>query len=158
MPADPDEQAFLAAIAADRGDLGLRGVFADWLDEHGRHEEADYQRRWDDSVRWAEDWLAEFGHGCDIPYPDLITAGHAWLRDETDYIQDWNLNASNDLCDDERRAEFWRAWRLVTGIDPKIDVADALRSHPFSCDCGGYDDLTPQAENVLPVGVARRGG
>lgn len=31
-----EETAFLARLKEDPGDLGLRLVFADWLEEHGR--------------------------------------------------------------------------------------------------------------------------
>ena len=41
-----DRDAFLAAIAADPLDDGLRAIFADWLEEHGDMAESDRQRRW----------------------------------------------------------------------------------------------------------------
>jgi uncharacterized protein (TIGR02996 family) len=40
----PDEQAFLAALAAAPGDDTTRLVFADWLDEHGEPDKAEYLR------------------------------------------------------------------------------------------------------------------
>ena len=48
-----ERQAFLTAIAAGPWDDELtRGVFADWLDEQGEHEEADRQRRHVGAERW----------------------------------------------------------------------------------------------------------
>lgn len=49
-PLTPDEVAFLAAIHASPEDLAPRLVFADWLDEQGRHEDADYHRKWSPHV------------------------------------------------------------------------------------------------------------
>ena len=40
-----DENAFFNAIDADYHDQAPRGVYADWLDEHGRSDEASYIRR-----------------------------------------------------------------------------------------------------------------
>ncbi len=158
MPAESDEAAFLAAIRSARYDIGLRRVFADWLDEAGRHEEADYQRRWTAAVGAAEDWLVAFGRACDIPYPDVVKAGHDWLRDGTDYVQDWNLTASNALCDGGERAAFWRSWEAVTGVPSGVDPAAEgnVMAHPFRCDCGGYDDPSPRGEDALPVGLEPR--
>jgi uncharacterized protein (TIGR02996 family) len=39
-----DERAFLAAIKAAPADDAPRLVYADWLDEHGRHEQAEIIR------------------------------------------------------------------------------------------------------------------
>ena len=41
-----DEQAFIAAMKANPEDEAPHKVYADWLDEHDRPEEADYHRRW----------------------------------------------------------------------------------------------------------------
>lgn len=40
-----DASALLAAIRARPGDDAPRLVYADWLDEHGKHERADWIRR-----------------------------------------------------------------------------------------------------------------
>lgn len=47
-----DEDAFLAAIEANLSDTLVRGVFADWLDEAGRHDEAAAWRATADRVPW----------------------------------------------------------------------------------------------------------
>jgi uncharacterized protein (TIGR02996 family) len=52
-----DREAFLKAIEAGPWyDELPRLVFADWLDEHGEHEEADRQRRYVPSERWLRDF------------------------------------------------------------------------------------------------------
>ena len=45
-PMIEEELAFLKCITEAGDDVAPRRVFADWLDEAGRHEEADYQRSW----------------------------------------------------------------------------------------------------------------
>lgn len=40
----PDERAFIAAIITDPWDDGVRLIFSDWLDEHGREAEAEFIR------------------------------------------------------------------------------------------------------------------
>lgn len=43
-PAPKIEQSFLDAIAREPGDDALRAVYGDWLDENGRHDEAEFLR------------------------------------------------------------------------------------------------------------------
>lgn len=51
-----DRAVFLKAIEEEPKNYHHRYVYADWLDEHGDHEEADRQRRYETS----EKWLREF--------------------------------------------------------------------------------------------------
>lgn len=44
MTIESDEAAFTRAILSDPKDTTARLVFADWLDEHGRHVQAKYLR------------------------------------------------------------------------------------------------------------------
>src|SRR5205814_1124014 len=44
--------AFLKALAKNEDDTATRLVYADWLDEHGEHEEADRQRKWPAAKEW----------------------------------------------------------------------------------------------------------
>lgn len=47
-----EEDAFLSAIEANLTDTLVRGVYADWLDEHGRGDEAAAWRATADRVPW----------------------------------------------------------------------------------------------------------
>ncbi len=49
------EEALLAAVLADPGDDAPRLVYADWLDEHGEPERAEFIRVQIDLDRMAED-------------------------------------------------------------------------------------------------------
>ena len=71
---DPDEQAFHAAMAASPMDEAPRKVFADWLDERGRDDEATYWRKWTWEVAKAEGWLREFARLADMTYERVIMA------------------------------------------------------------------------------------
>lgn len=51
-----DEQAFLNLIEANPDDRAPRLVYADYLDEHDRPEEANRQRQWHDSREWLKDY------------------------------------------------------------------------------------------------------
>lgn len=63
---DNDETAFLKAIdAAHWEDDFPRFVYADWLDEHGRPEEAVRQRTYKASRRWLTELAVQCGQHCD---------------------------------------------------------------------------------------------
>lgn len=47
-----ERESFLEAIKREPKDFGHRYVYADLLDEHGDHEEADRQRRYEASEKW----------------------------------------------------------------------------------------------------------
>ena len=51
-----ERKAFLKLLAKNEDDTTTRLVYADWLDEHGEHEEADRQRKWPA----AREWLVQF--------------------------------------------------------------------------------------------------
>lgn len=72
---ESERQAFLKVLEKNRCDQVARGVFADWLDERGEHEEANEQRRmatdeWVTSARWLETFAAEGGRHC-INYNEI---------------------------------------------------------------------------------------
>jgi uncharacterized protein (TIGR02996 family) len=51
-----ERDAFLEALAQNEDDTTVRLIYADWLEEHGEHEEADRQRKWPA----AKEWLVKF--------------------------------------------------------------------------------------------------
>ena len=119
-------QAFEEAIAQDRYDLGLRKVFADWLDDHGDPEEAAIQRAWtkdkQDSICWLED-LAQHMSGVhnwhggvnNISYEELLAAARLYLEKGEMTPEYGALEWSNLLCDVEK--EFWGHYQRATGTE-----------------------------------------
>ena len=152
-----ERDAFLAAIAAAPEDEAPHRVFADWLDEHGEHEEAAYHRRWTVEVARAEAWLAayaaelnelgaeavadfaeecaedfgeEFGEsaGYEFTMADLIRAAHAYLRTGETYCLPFD---TPDRVWEDREA-FWKNFEIATGTP----VPDGQREATFfRCAC-----------------------
>ncbi len=134
-----EREAFLAALAEDEDDNVTRLVYADWLDEHGEHEEADRQRKW----RAAKEWLVQF---CEennrsedepwetpIPYEELIERGRGAAERADGYL--WFSCGDNETMCDALRAngrEFWTNWSVVTGI---VLPAGYEEKSGFSCAC-----------------------
>ena len=89
-----DRQHFLDLIKAEPGAYEHRYIYADWLDDHGEHDEADRQRRYESSKKW----LMEFA--CDHDFGHTITDNELQdLRerypDDYDYYEPYcnNLHA-----------------------------------------------------------------
>jgi uncharacterized protein (TIGR02996 family) len=125
-------RAFLSAIKAARWDDELpRLVYADWLDEHGEHEEADRQRR----CVPAERWLREFaGRIIDsetfesMSYEALIGAATTFLNSGIGH--DMYLDKLDEV--NAQKADFWKNFEIVTGIA----VPDRARELMFfGCTC-----------------------
>lgn len=55
-----DEKAFLAHFDATPDDVAPHHMYADWLEERGRDDEAAYQRRWTAEIGKAERWLRKW--------------------------------------------------------------------------------------------------
>ena len=58
-----DQSTFLKAIEAEPMNEGLRGVYADWLDEHDRPEEAARQREWVKAYQYVTTTMQELSEG-----------------------------------------------------------------------------------------------
>lgn len=117
MTEQRQRQAFLDAIAADPTDDSVCLVFADWLEEHDEPSEADRYRKYHESYLW----MTEFASGVGISYQLALTGGCIGSSDDAAY----------DLCDEGRRAEYWRHRRILTG-EPVEDKDDGI---PFYCAC-----------------------
>lgn len=130
------QDEFLKALEKNEDDTNTRLVFADWLDEHGQHEEADRQRKWPA----AKEWLVRFcevNNGQDdeyewvISYENLLDLGQTAMEEG-----DLSFSCGNNMtmCDALRQepAEFWQNVSILTGIPLPEDEAE--RGH-FSCAC-----------------------
>lgn len=114
-----DRQAFLNAIDADPLNYLPRYVYADWLDEHGEHEEATRQR----AFERADQWLRVFAETFIIDYEELI-AGAASGKG--------GCFGDDDGPQEMRTAKFWECLEVVTG-QPFTD--DHRENTWFRCAC-----------------------
>jgi uncharacterized protein (TIGR02996 family) len=126
-----DDDAFRSAIAANRFDVGLRQVYADWLDENDRPEEAAYQRRWTPEVGAAEDWLHEFAEKSGLGYEEAVRAGTRYVETGVEWGVGTNWEPETLLETDDALAAFWRSVELVTGRPAGDEMTKA--TVPFQC-------------------------
>ena len=128
-----EREAFLRAIAANEGDHLVRLVFADWLDEHGEHEEADRQRRWPEAKAWLDELcrklnargrafgetsveqLLEFGRRVSA----TESAEVVFSIDGDDFPDGGGIVAAMR----DQIPEFWKAWAVVAGspVPPNVE-------------------------------------
>lgn len=110
-----DREDFLKAFEAEPENYLHRYVFADWLDEHGEHEEADRQRKFEESDRWLRVLAADEG----TDYEAIIG-----VPDESP-PPEW-------LDDLEKRRAYCLHYSVVTGValDPSDFDADPM---PYLC-------------------------
>lgn len=145
---------FRAAIDADPTDFTTSAVYADWLDEHDRPEEANFMRQRQSLYADAVKWMTEFSEtempvdeNGDDYYPlmvykklielELIELGRhamqAYVRDSQ-----FNLNihcGANERFRDKlrvHRERFWECWSIITGIYVPQETAE---NSSFSCSC-----------------------
>lgn len=106
------QRAFLKALAADEDDDATRLVYADWLDDHGEHEEADRHRRWPA----AKTWLVKFCESnARASYADLLEFGHKAVQEaakERTYLDNEDLWHALEV----HGQKFWMYWSIVTGV------------------------------------------
>lgn len=134
------QDEFLKALEKNEDDTNTRLVYADWLDEHGQHEEADRQRKWPAS----KEWLVEF---CRVnnPPPDEDGDQEEWIiaydvlldlgRIAAESGEFWFSCGNNmDMCDALRgnSEDFWEHISILTGVPLPNNVADQTG---FSCAC-----------------------
>lgn len=138
-----DREAFLKVLEENEDDIPTRLVYADWLDDHGEHEEADRQRKWPA----AKDWLRklcreEYSNGEYQDFDDdeegyyigvntLIQEAKRALENDALYI---SCGANMDMCDTLRQdcREFWHNIAIVTGLPLPEGYAETSY---FSCGC-----------------------
>jgi uncharacterized protein (TIGR02996 family) len=153
-----DEQAFRKAMEANPNDEGLKKVFADWLDEHDRPEEATWYRAWtaqaaQESMKWFEEFASghttrrrrhfidyidgdydEYGHRA-YTAQEIIEAAKDYVATMGDkWLTQYGRQSLQDsLCRQDKRIEFWTHLAMATGMYIPID---GLKDHqPFSCSC-----------------------
>lgn len=161
MPANTDEQAFLDRIAATPADYAPHGVYADWLDENDRPEEADWHRAWSTAkAAEARAWFDKFaednsgtrddpdGYNRRYVGQEIIDIGVDYLRTGHAHTQ-YGMSLQEAMYDKATRKAFWANLALVTGVCP-LQKADTpfdgetesdeyddygIDEYPFSCTC-----------------------
>jgi uncharacterized protein (TIGR02996 family) len=133
-----ERSAFLKALAENEDDTRVRFIYADWLDEHGEHEEADRQRKWPGAKEWLVRFCRENNPSPDeedpyewvISYEELIELGREAVEGG-----DWFSCGNNMTMCDALRAnyrEFWKNWSVVTGVPLPSDIEEVIN---FNCAC-----------------------
>ena len=133
-----ERDAFLKILAENEDDTTARLVFADWLDDHGEHEEADRQRKWPA----AKEWLVRFFSNHDggdyfgelTSYEQLIELGRVAVKEANERGFGFDCGSNESLCNALRAnsAEFWKNWSIVTGIPLP---GGAEKKSYFGCSC-----------------------
>jgi uncharacterized protein (TIGR02996 family) len=138
-----EQDKFLKALTANEDDTTTRMVYADWLDDHGEHEEADRQRKWPAAKAWLVRFCrdhnppadeAEYPEGWVISCAQLIELGREAVEGADEEGLGFHCGNNQEMCDALRAnpREFWKNWSIVTGIPLPSDVE--AKSH-FSCAC-----------------------
>ncbi|HEY7426993.1 MAG TPA: TIGR02996 domain-containing protein [Gemmataceae bacterium] len=137
-----ERNAFLKILDENEDDTTTRLVYADWLDEHGEHEEADRQRKWPAAKAWLVQFCRDHNPPPDdedseewvISYAELIELGREAVEEADEEGLGFSCGNNMTMCDALRdnSREFWKNWAIVTGIAVPPDIED--KSY-FRCAC-----------------------
>jgi uncharacterized protein (TIGR02996 family) len=111
-----EQDAFLKALAEDEDDTTTRLVYADWLDDHGAHEEADRQRRWTPAKAWLVRFCKENSLYEEVSYEGLLEFGRRAAREESSSGRIYFDNEAMWHALQAGSQEFWNNWSVVTGL------------------------------------------
>lgn len=162
-----DRDRFLRALAENEDDTTLRVIFADWLDEHGEHEEADRQRKWPA----AKDWFVRICQEQnpppeeDDPYPspisceELIERGREAVEDflstclrESPYesLEQMLVARSDELKEKLIEPEY--GWEFVVSCGNNLGLQEVLYENVREF----WKNLSIVAGIPLPPGIEER--
>lgn len=149
-----DEKAMLAALKKTPLDEGLRLAYADWLDENDRPDEGQRQREWikafnyilqftrTDEESWEYDDEGEkIPDSHTINYKGVMDEVEWWRSTVTGEYTQYGLGGSigfgttyaqDALQDAATRREFWRCFKVLTGVEAPEDLRNQEWYH---CAC-----------------------
>ena len=137
-----ERHGFLEALEENEDDTPTRLVYADWLDDHGEHEEADRQRKWPAAKEWLVRFcqdnnpaaLEEDSYLWVISYKELIRLGRQAIEEADEEGFGFQCGNNETMCEALRAnsREFWKNWSIVTGIAMPQNVEEKAY---FSCAC-----------------------
>jgi len=126
-------QPFYKAIASlPWYDDSARVVFADWLDEHGFHDEADRQRKYVPSCRWLKDFAERHSdfktYSFSPEYADTIFDTDTGLGRLLAFLQ---AHTEEDVGDEDEDGNVLRDCHVVLGFDTPYftDYSEELWEH-----------------------------
>jgi uncharacterized protein (TIGR02996 family) len=124
--------AFLRAIAANEDDALVRLVYADWLEEHGEHEEAERQRKWPESKKWLDNICRKINASRPVDgaltYDQLLDFGR---RVSTTSNAEIVFSVDDDDIPNgpgiitairDHIPDYWQAWSVVTGLPLNTNI------------------------------------
>lgn len=138
-----EESAFKTAIAATPESEINRHVYADWLDEHDRPEEARFHRAFTAAAyAAARDWLTAFvwtiNHDRSDDYPHdydyVIHVGHTILAGDSPHFGT-DPGADYFRAGPDNLNEFMHNWSVVTGVMVLEYGQSDWDDMSFSCAC-----------------------
>ncbi len=107
-----NRESFEQTLEENPYDEVTHKVFADWLDERGCPDEAEFHRGWTKEWQTASDYLHALAISLDLSYPSLIGAAehyvnHAVLYDLPERV--WEV----ELGSVASKEEFWTHYETV---------------------------------------------
>lgn len=146
--ADTEKDLFIEAIRGNLRDMVLRGVYADWLDDHGDHDLATQQREVQTSIDFFEQFIKEVGCTIDnygsrtLPeVPRDFTLDDIYESGFDSVVQAGRETARSWFYDGTQLALYQKHWIALTGgarweLDIEDDGTPAKwPSKPFDCTC-----------------------
>lgn len=147
-----DEERLLASIAVEPTDRLRHAVYADWLDENGRGDEARRQRAWVDAYEHLMPYVRGGTWDYDektwariaakpVPYAEMMGTIQYWLdgiNGKNTYGFGFGSNfAQDELYDSGNRRKFWDAFETITGVRPsmldKCEISEDDESYHCAC-------------------------
>lgn len=123
----PEEKAFVLALAADPYDTVVCKIYADWLDDNDRPEEADERRLWTHEKQESKDWLTGFAADLFMSYECLMDITKDNYKDNR-YGYCLPFDTPDRVY--EEAELLWRHYETVTG-NPTSGRNDTF----FRCAC-----------------------
>jgi uncharacterized protein (TIGR02996 family) len=128
-------EAFTKAIEADRYDRTTRLVFADWLYQMGRDDEAKWQANWTPERQEGEDWLREIAAACRYRFEVFMKQ-----MNEGNFVEDYDCD--DELCGDAAHARTLMSAALHSGeLKKNLEkyegkaIKESDMPESFGCSC-----------------------